>query len=131
MNLPKNVLQLIREYSKPLTRVNWRDGVQHALFIHECIIMKYITRQIKNEITKFRTSALFQLKFGPTIFNVDQEYIQHYGEELLYYITYFDKPAYINFYTYAKKFLKPTSKFYYKSYFVNSKKYYEYVFIKN
>ena len=26
MSLPKNAIVLIREYSKPLTRTNWRDG---------------------------------------------------------------------------------------------------------
>jgi hypothetical protein len=129
--LPIRALFLIREYSKPITHPNWRQGTSHALLLKQSPIMKYIIRQIKNEITNFRTSNLLQFKFGPTIFIPDQQYIQQYGEELLYHIIYFDKPAYINFYTYAKKFLKPTSKFYYKSYFVNSKKYYEYVFIKN
>ena len=134
MNLPENVLQLIREYSKPLTHPYWRFGTPHALLIKNSPTMKHIIRQIKNDLKQVRIYSihLLKCKFGESIFDTDQKFIEQYGEEILHF-TYpnYDKPFCINFYMYAKLYLINTTHFHLTLHNVHGNLYYEYVYVKN
>ena len=127
--LPKRALALIREYSKPLTRPNWRDGVSHALLIKQSSAMKYMIRQIQKEIQyiNIKNSYALLFNYGETIFNPKE--MRRCEREIKDF--YLNKMSCINFYRYAKKFLKNTSNLQFESYHLNGIKYYEYVFIKN
>jgi hypothetical protein len=137
MKLPKNVLQLIREFSKPMTHPYWRFGTPHALLIRKSPVMKYMIHHIETKIYQFdlhigrNYSNVLKVKFGEHIFELDQKYIEIYGEELLEFVKSICDNSHINFYVYAKRFLKFTPTLQCKSYVINNKKYYEYVFIKN
>ena len=50
MKFPKRVVQLITEYSKPLTRPNWRNGTKHAKLFNQSYIMQSIIINIKFEL---------------------------------------------------------------------------------
>ena len=136
MYLPENALRLIREYSKPLTHPYWRFGTPHALLIEKSPAMKHIIRQIQNDLKQFRIihsiEQLLKCKYGECIFDIDQKYIENYGEEILHFThPIYDKPSYTNFYLYAKMYLINTTHFYLSLYNVNGNSYYEYVYVKN
>jgi hypothetical protein len=126
--LPTHVLNLIREYSKPLTRVNWRDGVPHALLFKQSPVMKYIIRQIQKEIQyiKIKNSYALLFNYGETIFNPKE--IRRCEKEIK--DIYLNRMECINFYICAKRFLKNIYTLHFESYTVNGKKYYQYIFIK-
>jgi hypothetical protein len=114
MKFPKNVIQLIREYSKPLTRPNWRNGTKHATLFKQCYIMQSININIKFELNSIELFANKQLleqlknKYG-NIFNYSgYYYIQQFGEEILSFLyPFYYKPPITNFYSYAQNYLMP------------------------
>jgi len=45
MEFPEDILQIIREYSKPVTRSNWREGAPHGnIFKHS--MTSHIVKQV-------------------------------------------------------------------------------------
>ena len=129
--LPLRVLALIREYSKPLTRADWRNGSPTSFLILRSNIMVYINKTIKYQLTIENGNPYSCERFKRT-FNAIFEYtginyIQTYGELLLIYThPYLDKPSYANFYLYAKYYLKDT-----KHLVLHFRNYYEYKYLKN
>jgi hypothetical protein len=128
--LPKRALALIREYSKPLTRTDWRNGSLTASLILKSTIMIYINKTIKHQLTIESDNPYsceqFKRKFNH-IFEYTGNYIQKYGEALLIYThPYLDNPPYANFYFYAKYYLKDT-----KHLVLYCRNYYEYKYLKN
>jgi len=125
--LPQRALILIREYSKPLTRPNWRKGALHVLCIKQSPVMKYMIRQIQKEIhyMNIRNSYALLYNYGETIFNPKE--IRHCEDLINIYLNN------INFYACAQRFLKPTLTLHCNTTYdvINGKKYYEYVFVKN
>jgi len=134
MNLPLRALYLIREFSKPLTHPNWRNGSLTAPLISNSTIMKYINKTIKYQLGvemangNMTSFDRFKLNFNQVFEYTEINYIQTYGEDLLIYThPYLYYPSYANFYLYAKYYLKDTKHLmlcYYK-------KKYEYMYLKN
>ena len=114
MELPQRALDLIREYSKPLTRPNWRTGTKHAKLFKQSYIMQSIIINIKfelNSIELFGSKEIveeLERKYG-NIFNYPgYDYIQHFGEEILTFVyPFYYKPPITNFYSYAQNYLIP------------------------
>ena len=105
--------KLISEFSKPITRPDWRSGTPLAKLITESPIMVYINKTIKHQLmieingTVYSLDRL-KLKFNK-ILEYSGNYIHMYGEELLIYThPYLYYPSYANFYLYAKYYLKNT-----------------------
>ena len=111
--LPHRARKLISEFSKPITRPDWRSGTPLAKLITESPIMVYINKTIKHQLmieingTVYSLDRL-KLKFNK-ILEYSGNYIHMYGEELLIYThPYLYYPSYANFYLYAKYYLKNT-----------------------
>ena len=109
--LPHRARKLISEFSKPITRPDWRSGTPLAKLITESPIMVYINKTIKHQLmieingTVYSLDRL-KLKFNK-ILEYSGNYIHMYGEELLIYThPYLYYPSYANFYLYAKYYLK-------------------------
>jgi len=137
MELPDDVLQIIREYSKPLTRPDWRCGSRHAILIQQSPIMKTVISQIQHELRRIKYSTtpyshfyndLIRCKFPGVFEYKNTDYIQQYGEELLDTLSYQSaKGKHMNFYYCARNFLNDTTKFRLIKYYVEENEYYEWI----
>jgi len=104
MNLPDDVLTLIREFSKPLTRPDWKKGTKHARLIKYSVPMKSlkISFVLSYEYRKcWSYNILGKELYDDNITMIDV--IQTYGEEIL------PNQCGLNFYIYARHYLKKTN----------------------
>ena len=109
--LPQRAVALIREYSKPLTRPNWRDGAPHStLFLESNYITnltigirQFLTNTILYKNNNRHDRILYEMteRNFPGIIDSDiSNYIQDYGEDLLAFMigkSYLYEEKYINF----------------------------------
>jgi len=111
MSLPPNVIALISEYSKPLTRPNWREGSNC------CYSFKYdivLTNLHQNFLSEVLGSAYFCEKYEfvrrHSSFSQD---LQKYGEDIYEVSPYRTELGTNNFYFIMKKWkvLKYTGMF--------------------
>lgn len=118
MILPDDVLSLIREFSKPLTRPDWKRGTRHAQ------IFKY-SEPMKSLKISFVLSYEYRRCWSYNILGKDFyddditmiDVIQTYGEEI------FPIQCGLNFYIYARHYLKKTNLLQIKKIINNSQKY--------
>jgi hypothetical protein len=122
--LPQRALALIREYSNPLTRPNWRDGAPHSALLLESNhitnlnigIQQFLTNMVWYKNNNRHDRIIYEMgerKFPGIIGSDTINYIQDYGEELLAFMlgkSYLHEEKYINFYYYTKNFLVETKK---------------------
>ena len=136
--LPSRALNLIREYSKPVTRFDWRKGALHAPLITNSPYMNIIRDCVKFELVRIRNNIYNKpfLKQMENLFSGiydydDINYIQKYGEELLIFITFNyyteNTEKYINFYYYSKQLLTDTYKLRLIRYSLHKQIYYEWL----
>jgi hypothetical protein len=104
MNLPEIAQKLISEYSKPVTRPDWRKGTIHAQLFKYSPIFVDIKQSFKNvsEYYNVNYNHIFDTNFTymlyATTFN---EIIQLYSESVFnIYFSY--KPEQMNFYRYCR-----------------------------
>jgi len=136
--LPRHALTLIHDYSKPLTRPNWRLGTPLATLISQSFIMLYINKIIKQQLDESDSDKLYALsrvglekKFNKII-TYTGNYIQQYGEDLLMHThPYLYNPPDANFYLYAKLYLKNTGNLVLSHSIVQGKCCYVYIYLKN
>jgi hypothetical protein len=110
MILPDDVVQIIREFSKPLTRPDWKKGTPHAKLI------KY-SEPMQSLKQSFEISYVFRNSWMYNIFEKDfyddnitmVDIIQNHGEEI------FSPHCGINFYIYARYFLNRTNLLWFKT----------------
>jgi hypothetical protein len=122
MILPDDVVQIIREFSKPLTSPNWRCGAPHAKLITESPIMQGINEAVQHVLRRVIRKHYnendphvipFAERWLPGVLDLDTDnYIHEYGESLFQYVNYMNRKVYeyTNFYCHAKQFLKATNK---------------------
>jgi hypothetical protein len=133
--LPQRALALIRDYSKPLTRPNWRDGSLHAIVFITSLLVQNVFRKIKYNLKRvintFGYSPYhYEYKYY-TIVNSSSNFIQYFGEELIIF-TYSKYNCtrynieYANFYLYVKNYLNKTLNLHLTYQTINGKKYYTY-----
>ena len=122
--LPYRAVALIRDYSKPLTRPNWRDGAPHSTLFLESNhianltigIRQFLTNTILYKNNNRHDRILYEMteRNFPGIIDSDtSNYIQDYGEDLVAFMigkSYLYEEKYINFYYYTKNFLVETKK---------------------
>ena len=135
--LPHRAIALIREYSKPITRPDWRQGTPLANLILKSPIMIYINKSIMCHLDKEMNSdnvyhvGRLESRFYK-IFTYTGNYIQLYGEDLLLYThPYLYYPPDANFYLYAKEYLKNIRKLQITKCKRNGHFWYEYIYVKN
>ena len=105
MEFPSDVLRIIYDYSKPLTRPNWREGALHVIAFKQSIISATLKCYVRH------SNGLFYLiNVYPELYDTDTlifNIIHKYGEHIFYYH---------NFYYYIKKYmLKKTNYFNYNN----------------
>ena len=129
--LPKNVLDLIKEYFRPLTRPDWRQGSNCNNAFKNDNLMKYLHCRtislslykiyIKNINTDHILFDYKKLKKNKTF----TEDIEQYGEMVfkLYCILFENVPIYNNFYFFLKydeKILRNINKFKYTNIMIDN-----------
>ena len=82
--LPSRALQLINEYSKPVTRSNWRVSkpIITIYKMYECILLYNLQYSFKNKYTQLYQKTLWRI--ADTEWYFAYEYIKFYG--LKYYL---------------------------------------------
>lgn len=125
--LPPNVINLINQYSKPLTHPYWRFGTRHARIFKECGLMNYLRGLLNKKI--INEPEEIHLNFDKKlIFNYDytfNEIIQNYGEEIFNLFTTNNT----NFYTCIRWYqLKHTGKFIFTEKIHNDNSLYEWIY---
>ena len=114
MILPSRAIDLIREFSKPLTRPNWRKGALHVITLKKSRISHLLKCVIQH------ANGLFYLiRVYPEIYNTDTlifDIIKKYGEHVFYYN---------NFYSCIRKYLLTKT-----SYFTYDMKRNEWIYTK-
>jgi hypothetical protein len=114
--LPFRAIELIREFSKPVTRPNWREGTPHSVIFYQSTFMKSIITEIKYELDLIRYNKynkiytdIIKRTFTNILDYTGTNYIHEYGEELIECVSYnLVKGSYINFYHHARNFLVKT-----------------------
>jgi hypothetical protein len=97
MKFPQHIYQLIREFSKPLTRPDWKKGTPHAKLIKYSVPMKVLKKFIcESTYWSYNLSDQYINDIHTT------DIIQLYGEEI------FPIHCGFNFYIYIRRFLKQT-----------------------
>lgn len=111
--LPQRALQLINEYSKPLTRPDWRYGTFHAILFKNSYYLTHLEFALKYVLIYAEDSSKIIDNFGYNIYsfwNKDftfNKYIQEYGENIF---LIFDKnETEFNFYKAILSILKNTN----------------------
>ena len=118
MILPDDVLTLIREFSKPLTRPDWKKGTQHARLIKYSEPMKSL--KISFVLSYDYRNCWNYNVLGKDFYDDDVsmiDVIQSYGEEII------PNQCGLNFYIYARNYLKITNLLHLKKRMLNSRGY--------
>jgi hypothetical protein len=104
MNLPEIAQKLISEYSKPVTRPDWRKGTKHAHLFKYSPIFVDIKESFKNvsEYYNVNYNNIFDDHFTYMLYaSTFNEIIQLYSESVFnIYVSY--KPDQMNFYRYCR-----------------------------
>ena len=53
MEFPEDILQLIREFSKPLTCPNWRTGSPHAILFKQSNVSNLLKRHLHHFVIMY------------------------------------------------------------------------------
>jgi hypothetical protein len=104
MEFPEDILQLIREFSKPLTRPNWRSGSPHAILFKQSNVSNLLKRHLHHCYNVFYITIYPELYDNTPITDI----IQKYGENIF---------NHYNFYYFVRRYcLKATRCFCYNYY---------------
>ena len=103
--LPRNVIALIKEYCKPLSRPDWRKGTEHAKIFAQSIIFQDIKFVYINKLSispMFRYKTTFDKEgFDILYWDTFNKMIHKYGETLFNIYSTFE-PNQMNFYRYCR-----------------------------
>ena len=88
MEFPEDILQIIRAYSKPLTRPNWREGAPHAA------IFKYsiVSQNVKDCIYDYYTHGFDFMGFiCPELYDDTpfSDILNQYGDKIFPYYNFY------------------------------------------
>lgn len=104
MTLPSNVIILISEYSKPLTKPNWKKGSPHAMMLKYSQPLISLTDMLINLIQYYNYdyNKLFDSSFIYILLKLPCNIlIQQYGEKIFDLFKSY-KPNQINFYRWCR-----------------------------
>jgi len=63
MELPDDILNIIREYSKPLTRPDWREGCYYNRCIRDCLEYDLTLEEVVEIVVQVTRSPEFNYEY--------------------------------------------------------------------